>query len=56
MSYRPLSIALTLALSGCGGTLPVVKTECPTIPAPPPEIMEPVRADYLQRVKEWLYE
>jgi hypothetical protein len=56
MSYRLPLIALMLALSGCGGTLQAVKAECPAIPPPPPEIMEPVRADYLQRVKEWLYE
>jgi hypothetical protein len=49
-------LALSLAISGCAATSPVVVSSCPVIPPPPQEIMEAVEADYLQRVKAWLYE
>lgn len=56
MNWKPLLLIGTLALSGCETTSVAVVPSCPVIPPPPAEIMEPVEAGYLQRVKRWLYE
>lgn len=56
MNIRALWLILSLAITGCATTSEVVEQSCPRLPDPPAAIMEEVEADYLRRVKEWLYE
>jgi hypothetical protein len=56
MKWKLSLLIGTLAISGCGTTSVAVVPSCPVIPPPPAEIMEPVEAGYLKRVREFLYE
>lgn len=56
MSIRALWLVLSLAITGCATTSEDVEQNCPRPPEPPESMMEPVEADFLKRVNEWLYE
>lgn len=47
----------TLIISSCASvSAPANPVECPALPPPPVAAMEPVKVDFLKRMKNWLYE
>jgi len=56
MSLRPLLLIGSLALSSCATVSEDAKSSCPKPPPPPEHLMKEVKADYLERMKSFLYE
>lgn len=49
-------LACAMALSACGAGSNVRPVPCPELPPPPAEVMVPAKADFVTKMRDFLFE